>query len=427
MDSLKRGVQTARVLVVGLVVVLVVLGLALIVFLLGNPRQGRTDQNPVNVLAASTDACVSCHERATPGIVEQFGHSTMAGAKVTCQNCHEVAADAPGAEAHEGTYVLATPTTAKCQQCHQVEVAQFYQSRHSLPAYVAWAGSKNLSPQMMQMYQSIPEGQFSPNKERNVIGAMEGAQITRFACETCHNIGRPAVDGSVGQCQKCHLRHEFSLEQARKPETCNNCHIGPDHPQFEIYSESPHGVAYQTQGKDWNWSADPGTLTAKDFPAPTCAICHFSGFGTAGTTHDTGDRLTWFLFSAVSERRPSWQDNLVRMQGVCLQCHNKNFVDSFYQGADAATAKVNDWVNESNKIQDQMKQAGAPIDPAFNQPIDFTAFELWHHWGRTAKFGTWMQGPDYTQWHGAYEILKALADLRSYAADVAKQGAGSGK
>ena len=39
-------------------------------------------------------------------------------------------------------------------------------------------------------------------------------------------------------------------------------------------------------------------------------------------------------------------------------------------------------------------------------------FDLWHHWGRTAKFGGWMQGPDYTQWHGAYEVLRELAELR---------------
>jgi len=48
----------------------------------------------------------------------------------------------------------------------------------------------------------------------------------------------------------------------------------------------------------------------------------------------------------------------------------------------------------------------------FDEPIDFTYFELWHHWGRTAKFGVWLQGPDYTQWHGAYEVLADLAELK---------------
>ena len=59
----------------------------------------------------------------------------------------------------------------------------------------------------------------------------------------------------------------------------------------------------------------------------------------------------------------------------------------------------------------------------FDQPVDYTYFELWHHWGRTAKFGTWMQGPDYVQWHGAYELLSDLAELRTIADELLK-GAG---
>ena len=161
------------------------------------------------------------------------------------------------------------------------------------------------------------------------LAAMEGKDVTRFACETCHNIGKPAEDGSVGRCQSCHIRHEFSLAQARKPETCNYCHIGPDHPQWEIYHESPHGIAYATMGDTWNWDAEPGTLTSKDFPAPTCSTCHFSGFGGTATTHDAGDRLSWYLFSPISERRPGWQDNKVRMQSVCFECHNQNFITSY--------------------------------------------------------------------------------------------------
>ncbi len=378
----------------------------------------------MNALANSSDKCVSCHRNSTPGIVDQYGHSTMAAAKVGCGDCHEVDAQYPGAIAHEGTYILSSPTTAKCQPCHQTEVAQFNQSRHALPAWVAFAGSKDLSPDLMASFEAIPEGQFSPNKDRNIIGAMEGPEITRFACETCHNIGRPAADGSVGQCQQCHLRHEFSLEQARKPETCNACHIGPDHPQWEIYQELMHGIAYATQGQYWNWGAEAGTLTTEDFPAPTCATCHISGFGSAGTSHDVGDRLTWFLFAPISERRPSWQDNKIRMQGVCFECHNKNFIEDFYKGGDAAVGKVNDWVKESDQIMKDLKDAGLLTAKPFDQPIDYDYFELWHHYGRTAKFGLWMQGADYTQWHGAYEILSHLADLRKEAEDLKSAGSG---
>jgi hypothetical protein len=334
-----------------------------------------------------------------------------------------VEADYPGAIEHEGTHVLNSPTTAMCERCHATEVAQFYQSRHSLPAYVAMTGVQDLSPEHLAMYEVIPEGSFNPDKMRNALFAMEGPDVTRFDCESCHNVGKPHEDGSVGQCQKCHLRHEFSLEQARKPETCNNCHIGPDHPQWEIYQESAHGIAYATGGDDWHWDAEPGTLTVSDFPAPTCSVCHMSGFGTTGTTHDLGDRLSWYLFAPISERRPAWQDNQVRMKGVCQACHNNNFIDDFYADADAGTEAVNAWVKQSDEMMAPLKEAGLLTNEPFDESIDFTYFELWHHWGRTAKFGMWMQGADYTQWHGAYEVLSDLAELREMI-DAKQQAAG---
>ena len=407
----QSSLRTARLLILGLVVVIVVMGIILIIMAIVGPT-GTPEAGLVDALANSSDECVVCHRRSTPGIVEQFGHSTMAAAEVLCKDCHEVKPDYPGAVEHEGTYVLGSPTPAMCQGCHEAEVAQFNQSRHSLPAYVAYAGAEGLSADLLKIYQSIPEAAPDPNKMRNALYALEGPEVTQFACEVCHNIGLPAVDGSIGQCQKCHLRHEFSLEQVRKPETCNFCHIGPDHPQWEIYHESPHGIAFETGGGSWHWQADPGTLTVNDFPAPTCAICHISGFGTQGTSHDVGDRLTWYLFSPISERRPSWEDNKVRMQAVCLECHNKEFVNDFYTAADTATLAVNQWVSESDQMVAPLNDQGLLTSQPFDEPIDFTYFELWHHWGRTAKFGVWMRGPDYTQWHGAYEILSDLAELR---------------
>jgi hydroxylamine dehydrogenase len=399
-------------LVLGLVSLVILAGVILIFRLTAVPALPAAGEILPDALANSSDSCVTCHRNATPGIVHQYGSSKMAVARVTCRDCHEVKAGYPGSEEHEGSNILKSPTTATCQRCHQAEVAQYNQSRHSLPAYVAVFGSKDLSPAQMAAFQAIPEGQFAPDKSRNVLAGMEGKDVTRFACETCHSIGKPAEDGSIGRCQSCHIRHEFSLAQARKPETCNYCHIGPDHPQWEIYHESPHGIAYATMGQTWNWNAAPGTLTSKDFPAPTCAICHFSGFGGTATTHDTGDRLSWYLFSPISERRPGWQDNKVRMQSVCFECHNRNFITSMYDDADKLTNQVNTWVKESYDVMQPLKDKNLITAAPFDEPIEFTAYELWHHWGRTTKFGAWMQGPDYTQWHGAYELIKALATLK---------------
>ena len=418
-----NSLRSLRLLIIGAVAVIVVLGLAIVALALGR-SVSTVEDDPVDALAESSDECVTCHRRTTPGIVEQYGRSTMAAAEVECRSCHEVEDDYPGAVAHEGTSILARPTTAKCQACHGAEVAQYNQSRHGLPAYVAYAGTGDLTPEQLSMYESIPEGGFAPDKSRNALYALEGPAVTRFACEVCHDVGKPQVDSSVGRCAKCHLRHEFSIEQARKPETCNQCHIGPDHPQWEIYQESPHGIAYATGGERWHWDAEAGTLTASDFPAATCAICHMAGFGAASTTHDVGDRLTWYLFAPISERRPAWQDNRTRMQSVCRECHNDVFIETFYADADAATDAVNAWVVESDEIVAPLKEGGLLTAEPFDEPIDFTYFELWHHWGRTTKFGAWMQGPDYVQWHGAYEVLSDLADLTEMALQKLNEGTG---
>jgi hydroxylamine dehydrogenase len=421
----RGGLRSARVLIAGLVAVIIVMGLILIAWtIIRSMTSAAAVETRPDALANSKDDCVDCHREATPGIVQQFGVSTMAAAKVTCRDCHQVLPGYPGAVEHEGTTILGSPSTAMCQVCHEQEVAQYNASRHSLPAYTAVVGIEPLTEAQRAIYAAIPEGSYAPDKTRHALYAIEGEDITRFACETCHDIGKPAPDGSVGECQKCHLRHEFSLEQVRKPETCNACHIGPDHPQWEIYQESPHGIAYATSGDRWNWDAEAGTLTVEDFPAPTCATCHLSGFGTSPTTHDVGDRLTWYLFSPLSQRRPSWQDNLTRMQGVCRECHNDVFLQDFYAAADAATEAVNARVRESDAVMEPLTQQGLLTPQPFDEPIDFVYFDLWHYWGRTSKFGLWMQGPDYTQWHGIYELLKDMTELKEMAAGKLEAAAG---
>jgi hypothetical protein len=78
---------------------------------------------------------------------------------------------------------------------------------------------------------------------------------------------------------------------------------------------------------------------------------------------------------------------------------------------------VNEWVQQSDQIMAPLQKQNLLTQAPFDEPIDFVYFELWHHYGRTAKFGTWMQGPDYAQWHGAYEVLSDLAELNQMAAE----------
>ena len=84
--------SSARVLVTALTVTTVVLGLALVAVVVG--RSGATGDGlsrpRIDALANSRDECVDCHRQASPGIVQQYGHSTMAAADVECRDCHEV-------------------------------------------------------------------------------------------------------------------------------------------------------------------------------------------------------------------------------------------------------------------------------------------------------------------------------------------------
>ena len=68
-------------------------------------------------------------------------------------------------------------------------------------------------------------------------------------CGGCHKIGvrdeasrQEARYGSP--CDSCHTRHKFSKEEASRPEACRTCHMGFDHPQWEMWSGSKHGVIY---------------------------------------------------------------------------------------------------------------------------------------------------------------------------------------
>jgi hypothetical protein len=44
----------------------------------------------------------------------------------------------------------------------------------------------------------------------------------------------------------------------------------------------------------------------------------------------------------------------------------------------------------------------------FTSPVDWSYWELWHHEGRRARHGASMMGPDYTHWHGTYEVAKSF-------------------
>ena len=102
--------------------------------------------------------------------------------------------------------------------------------------------------------------------------------------------------GPAGRARPATRRHDFSPRRARQPENCGKCHLGPDHPQKEIYEESKHGVAFRDlKRRDEPRRRRPGSWARTTRRRPTCATCHMSGHLRNGgkVTHDPGERISW--------------------------------------------------------------------------------------------------------------------------------------
>ncbi len=252
------------------------------------------------------DQCISCHKTHTPGIVSQWHESKHGKNDVSCASCHEAMKGDPAGMEHNGFKVTAVVSPAYCNKCHPDAVKEFKESMHdeaglfSLSAYGIVNGEK--------IDDNVTLGQ---TKNYKTHFSRESSEA---GCLDCHGtvikvgkdgklinwpnmgIGRFNPDGSVGSCAACHTRHSFSVAQARKPETCGQCHLGPDHPQREIYEESKHGNLVAANGEDYKWDAPGDKWGPDDIEAPTCATCHMSGFGGAVKgTHNVSARLKWEL------------------------------------------------------------------------------------------------------------------------------------
>lgn len=389
------------------------------------------------------EACVVCHEMTSPGIVAQWRNSKHAEIGVACSTCHGAAEDDVDAFEHYGETVAIIVSPADCGMCHSEEVEQQAGSHHAKAGEIL--GSLD-----------------------NLLGEVVGGEpAVNAGCRQCHGsavkvddegrptrgtwpntgMGRVNPDGSRGSCSACHARHDFSVRQARQPEACGKCHLGPDHPQIEVWNESKHGIMYHANRESMNLEKDTWRAGEDYFVGPTCSSCHMSAAGDQPVTHDVGERISWTLRPAIStklnmvvfedgskvdvtgdapelpepgetwapgdgEGKPveevlTWEARRDRMQDVCRQCHVLPFVEGAYEQFDDVVVLYNDkFAKPAKAVMDELRQAEAITPADFDDPIEWTWWELWHHEGRRARHGAAMQGPDYTWWHGIYEVGK---------------------
>lgn len=429
---------------------------------------------------ASSRACVDCHHQNTPGIVDHWEGSPHARTGVGCVECHIAQAKDADAFEHYGVTVATVVTPKDCARCHQ-EVAEEFEGSHH-------AAAGNILASLDNFLAETVEGAREPFNPHSPTPGLEVTEVNGLAsafsgCQQCHGskvallgkdgepitvselqpdadgiptnldavgriarddsgrprfhpgtwpntgIGRLNLDGSRGSCSACHSRHDFSPRRARQPENCGKCHLGPDHPQKEIFEESKHGIAYRDLKDDLNLSGDSWVLGEDYSAAPTCATCHMSGHSRNGgkITHDPGKRISWTNRPPVSlvmdtdidghivkETDPelrrqlvvdSAQDKRNRMKAVCSHCHTGDYLDAFYQQYDDLVILYNEkFAKPGQAIMKALLDQGLRTPTQFDEEIEWTWFLLWHHEGRRARHGASMMAPDYTHWHGMYEV-----------------------
>ena len=410
-----------------------------------------------------TDRCLSCHASVSPGITASWQRSAHAFAEVSCATCHTAQEGDPSGRDHFGFAMTPVVSPNYCAACHPREVRQNSRTKHAwtafignLKPYYTEAVSLGLDPLSQETARKLDPDAMAKTAVTPLIpdsgvlkmtGILDRKDYTHnnvnIGCAQCHGtfviaepdgsligwpntgIGRVNPDGSLGSCASCHTRHTFSVAEARKPHTCGQCHLGPDHPQIEIYEESKHGNIYEALGESWNWDAPADEWGPDDIGAPTCATCHMSGFGGAvNTTHDVGERLYWELQPKRSV--PQWknadqvedlvlqrvsdpvgaQAGRLKMQTVCNQCHSSRWTEGYFVEFDNVVSDYNIlWGYVDGLLAEAYANGLADKANPIDEMPEIYHYLIWHHSGRRWRMGAAMMGPDWAHWNGAIDTI----------------------
>jgi hypothetical protein len=394
--------------------------------------------------SAADDACVTCHRKVTPNIVLDWQSSRHHGAEIGCATCH-----GDGHSSAADVARVETITAQTCATCHEEQFGQFSKGKHML----AWAA-----------YKAMPTTHALPM----AMGpGMKG-------CGGCHKIGVKEdaeiealkKEGSLfghASCDACHTRHTFSVTEARQPQACQTCHMGFDHPQWEMWSSSKHGVRYLLKQN--------GTLP-ESTPAPTCQTCHMpqgnhevrtpwgflavrlplpedaqwkadqttilQGLGVLDPAGNPTARLDVVKAADVARlTQEAFDAERAKLMAVCSDCHSENF-------ARAEFAKGDDMIREVDHLLAQAIReiAGLYRDGILKKPegyahafpdlltfhdaatpIEQRLFEMHLKHRMRAFQGTFHANPDYALWYGWSEMVRDLSEIREMAAQLRREHA----
>jgi hydroxylamine dehydrogenase len=458
-------------------------------------------------MSPGTEECISCHTVVTPGIVggwRKSRHSATSPAEalkknsierrvsaprvmpellstvVGCAECHQLNGDKhKDSFEHNGYNVHVVVTPDDCSSCHPVERTQFdrnlmshaHNNLFNNPLYRQMADSIN----GIQSFNGTDIALKAPDEKTSADSCLHchgtkvtvNGSITRETAKGEMNfpvlsgwpnqgVGRINPDGGMGACTSCHTRHEFSLAMARKPDTCSQCHKGPDVPAFAVYSVSKHGNIYSAMSSDWNFEAVPWRI-GRDFTAPTCAGCHVSltvneeGNIVAQRSHQMNDRLPWRIFGLIyAHPHPRSADvtgiknkgglplpteltgepvvdflidtvereqRRTLMQSNCLACHSRGWVEEHWARLENTIKTTNEMTLTSTKLMLAAWEKGIAKGPGrkdslFDENMEKIWMEQWLFYGNSTRFASAMSGADYGVYaNGRWKMSKNVQDL----------------
>ena len=482
------------------------IGLFLISILIGVSVLANSSKKP-DLISEDTKACLECHVTATPGITLDWKkslHSQVlpkegmkkgrlerkvssekvpekyASSVVGCAECHTQNADRhKDSFEHNGFKVYVVVTPNDCSTCHALEAKQYSQNIMSR-AY----GNLAHNP----VYRGLADLINGPKtfKDGKITHSPPDLETGYDSCYHCHGtivtvkglkkketpqgemefpvlsgwpnqgVGRVNPDSSLGSCTACHTRHAFSIEMARKPYTCSQCHTGPDVPAYKVYSVSKHGNIFSSLGKDWNFKAVPWKI-GKDFTGPTCATCHVSlttdpeGQVVAERTHQMNDRLPWRLFGLIyAHAHPKSPDTAIiknkaglplpteltgesaasflidakeqgrrrqTMTKVCLSCHSQSWVEGHFRRLENTIRTTNQLTLTATRIMISAWDLGlakglAQKDSLFNEALERKWAEQWLFYANSTRYASAMMGADYGAFaDGRWYLSKTIQEL----------------
>ncbi|HOD35606.1 MAG TPA: multiheme c-type cytochrome [Syntrophales bacterium] len=417
------------------------LGFAKIYVLKGGWRQWVSAQYPIEAKDKLVRDCVTCHSGVTPNIVSDWKLSKHSVSMVSCQVCH--------GDAHHSaadTEKTLIPTIDTCAKCHGAPARQFREGKHAK----AWAAMKAM-----------------PTAHRQPMALMEGMK----GCGGCHKLGLK-TDAEIRElrkqgrgfgnasCDACHTRHIFSLKEAREPQACQTCHMGFDHPQWEMYSSSKHGVRYLLKQN--------GVLP-DSVSAPTCQTCHMRGGNHAVRTawgflavrlplpEDkkwSADRATILQGLGVLDpqgkptarfdvvkaadvarlTQEDWQQERDKMFATCRQCHSGNFARAELDKGDQMIREADGMMAEAIRVVAGLYRDGILKQPkgyAYRFP-DLLAFHdaptsieqdlylMFSEYRMRTFMGTFHANPDYAFWYGWAEMRRSLTEVKEKEKELRK-------